>query len=190
MITWYKTAMLGSQEGALWDKTSKELTSFKVVISYVCRAVIKRRGGGIFPGCYERGPRLLSQENRRKIGPKEIPSCYIPCLLVAFTQQLEILVKSLVCLLPIYACLRLFIVYADIPFGSRFGQVVSKIRCQQMSSRNRVYHSYKSVSFTEKRRENLKVVSRVDLKKRNTTGKTENPYQTFLCSWKFSTEIF
>ena len=32
----------------------------KVVISHVCRAVIKRRGSGIFPGCYERGPRLLS----------------------------------------------------------------------------------------------------------------------------------
>ena len=49
MITWYKTAMLGSWEGALWDKTSKELTSFKVVISYVCRAVIKRRGVGFSP---------------------------------------------------------------------------------------------------------------------------------------------
>ena len=42
--------MLGSQGGALWDKTNKELTSFKVVINYVCRAVIKRRGPGIFPG--------------------------------------------------------------------------------------------------------------------------------------------
>ena len=29
------------------------------------------------------------------------------------------------------------------------------------------------------------MVSRVDLKTRNTTGKTENPFQTFHCSWKF-----
>ena len=100
LFTWYKTAMLGSQGGALWDKTNKELTSYKVVISYICRPVIKRRGPGIFPGRYERGPRLLSQENRRKIGPKEIFSCNIPCLFVAFTQQLEILVTCLVCLLP------------------------------------------------------------------------------------------
>ena len=58
-------------------RQAKKLTLFKVVISYVCRAII-----------------------RRKIRPKEIPSCYIPCLLVAFTQQLEILETSLVCLLP------------------------------------------------------------------------------------------
>ena len=31
----------------------------------------------------------------RKIEPKEIPSCFIPCLLVVFTRQLEILVASL-----------------------------------------------------------------------------------------------
>ena len=31
----------------------------------------------------------------RKIEPKEIPSCFIPRLLVVFTQQLEILVTSL-----------------------------------------------------------------------------------------------
>ena len=51
---------------------------------------------GISSGCYERGPWLLSQENRRKIEPKEIPSCLIPLLLVVFTWQLEILVKSLI----------------------------------------------------------------------------------------------
>ena len=51
---------------------------------------------GISPGYYERGPWLLSQESRRKIEPKEIPSCLIPLLLVVFTWQLEILVKSLI----------------------------------------------------------------------------------------------
>ena len=35
------------------------------------------------------------QENRRKIEPKEIPSCLIPCQLAVFTQQLEILVRAL-----------------------------------------------------------------------------------------------
>ena len=71
-----------------------------VKLKYTCntsrsRAVIKRRGPGISPGYYERFPQLLSEENRRKIEPREIPSCLIPRLLVVFTQQLEILVTTL-----------------------------------------------------------------------------------------------
>ena len=58
------------------------------------RAVIKRQGPGISNGYYERGPQLLSSENRRKIEPKEIPNCLIPRLLVVFTWQLEILVTT------------------------------------------------------------------------------------------------
>ena len=60
------------------------------------RVVIKRQGPGISLGYYESGPWLLSQESRRKIQPKEIPSCLIPHLFVVFTRQLEILVTSLV----------------------------------------------------------------------------------------------
>ena len=56
----------------------------------------QRQGPGISLGYYESGPRLLSQESRRKIQPKEIPSCLIPHLFVVFTRQLEILVTSLV----------------------------------------------------------------------------------------------
>ena len=44
-------------------------------------------GGGegrYFPGYFERGPRLLSLENRGKIEPKEIPRSFIPRLLVCF----------------------------------------------------------------------------------------------------------
>ena len=59
------------------------------------RAVIKRWGPGISPGYSEHGPQLLSKENRRKIEPKEIPSCLIPRPLVVFTRQLEILVTAL-----------------------------------------------------------------------------------------------
>ena len=44
-------------------------------------------------------PRLLLLENGRKIEPKEIPSCFIPRLLVAFTLQLEILVTVLTAVL-------------------------------------------------------------------------------------------
>ena len=67
------------------------------------RAVIKRRGPGISPGYYEYNPRLLSKENTRKIEPKEIPSCLIPCLLVLFTLQLEVLVTTLqACILCLY----------------------------------------------------------------------------------------
>ena len=50
---------------------------------------------GFAPSHYERGPWLLSWENRRKIEPKEILSCLIPRLLVVFTRQLEILVTAL-----------------------------------------------------------------------------------------------
>ena len=56
------------------------------------RAVIKSRGPGIFPGYYERGPRLLSFENRRKIEPKEILGVWFPLVL---TRHLEILVTTL-----------------------------------------------------------------------------------------------
>ena len=59
------------------------------------RAVIKRRGPGISPGYYERGPRLLSWENRRKIEPNAIPSWLISRLLVVSTRQLEILATTL-----------------------------------------------------------------------------------------------
>ena len=59
------------------------------------RAVIKRQGLGISTSYYERGPQVLSKENRRKrIEPKETPSCLILYLLVVFTQQLEILVTA------------------------------------------------------------------------------------------------
>ena len=58
-------------------------------------AVIKSQGLGIFPGYYEHGPQLLAKENRRKTEPKEISCCLIPCLLVVFILQLEILVTSL-----------------------------------------------------------------------------------------------
>ena len=49
--------------------------------------VIKRRGQGIPPGYYECGPSYY-RKIERKIEPREIPHCFIPCLLVAFTRQL------------------------------------------------------------------------------------------------------
>ena len=68
---------------------------------HINRAVIKSRGPGIFPGYYECGPQQLSFENRRKIKPKEIPTCLIPHLLDVFTRQLEILVTTLVLTLKV-----------------------------------------------------------------------------------------
>ena len=47
------------------------------------------RGGG------RRFPPATFIGIRRKIEPKEIPSCLIPRLLVVFTRQLEILVTAL-----------------------------------------------------------------------------------------------
>ena len=57
--------------------------------------IIKRWGPGISSVYHERGPWLLSKESRRKLEPKEIPSCLISHLLVVFTRQLEILVTTL-----------------------------------------------------------------------------------------------
>ena len=59
------------------------------------RQGFKEPGATDSPSCYEHGPRLVAQENRRKTEPKEIPSCLIPCLLVVFTWKLESLVTSL-----------------------------------------------------------------------------------------------
>ena len=57
-------------------------------------AVIKRRGPGISPG-YTAVYLVLSKElHGRNIEPKEIHSCLIPCLLVVFIRQLEILVTN------------------------------------------------------------------------------------------------
>ena len=58
-------------------------------------AFVKRPRLGINPGCYDRGPQLLSRENRRKIEPKETPCCLISRLLVFTARQLEILVTTL-----------------------------------------------------------------------------------------------
>ena len=57
--------------------------------SVLCKAVIKRRGPGIFPGYYECGPWLVSLGNRRNIEPKEIPSCLIPAYLLYLPCNLK-----------------------------------------------------------------------------------------------------
>ena len=65
------------------------------IYRYFVRAVIKSWRPEISRGYYECDPLLLSLENRRKKGPKEILSCLVPSLLVIFTRQLEILVTTL-----------------------------------------------------------------------------------------------
>ena len=75
-------------------------TSFEILIGDIhtplkSRVVIKRRVLGISSGYCEHLPRLLSEENKRKIEPKEIPSCLILVPLVVFTRQLAILVTTL-----------------------------------------------------------------------------------------------
>ena len=44
----------------------------EISTTYRFRPVIHRQGPGFFPGYYERSPRLLSYENKRKIEAKEI----------------------------------------------------------------------------------------------------------------------
>ena len=90
------------QETGPWRESDRFFLDLPVVIylfiSHWSRAVFKSWGPGISPGYYECGPWLLSLENRRKIEPKEILSCLIPHLLVVFTQQLEILMTTLLIL--------------------------------------------------------------------------------------------
>ena len=85
-----------------------------VSLAAVFSIVTQRSGGALRDdtknGCegdyYEHGPPVLSQENRRKIEPTATPSCLIPRLLVVFTQQLEILVTTLVSCHPLFKKIR------------------------------------------------------------------------------------
>lgn len=42
----------------------------------------------------EHDPRFFSKETKRIIESKELPSCQIPCLQIAYTQLVEILVTA------------------------------------------------------------------------------------------------
>ena len=68
---------------------------FNRPFAFVDHVINFQQGPGISPSYYECAPRLLSSENRRKIEPKEIPSCLIPRLLVGFTRQLEIILVTI-----------------------------------------------------------------------------------------------
>ena len=72
---------------SLWKEGLPNYVQFlrKTIVKQGCN---EEAGTGDFPW-------ILSQENRRKIETKEIPSCLISPLLVVFTRQLEILVTTL-----------------------------------------------------------------------------------------------
>ena len=63
-------------------------------LNVIGRAVITGWGPGISSGFHAYKPRYFHRKTEDKY-KKEIPSCLIPHLLVVFTQQLEILVKTL-----------------------------------------------------------------------------------------------
>ena len=64
---------------------AKSLISFQNSYSLLMlTSTIDKRGPRISPGYYDRSPRLLSNENKRKIEPKEISSCLTPCLIAVF----------------------------------------------------------------------------------------------------------
>ena len=60
------------------------------------RTVIERQGQGIFPDYYVCDPRLFLNRRNTLVALKEIASSFIPCLLVVFTRQVQILVISLI----------------------------------------------------------------------------------------------
>ena len=61
------------------------------------RAVTKSQGPGTFPNYYEHELWLLLKWNKGDIEPKELilAYCTTPLLLIAYTQQLEIIAKTL-----------------------------------------------------------------------------------------------
>ena len=105
----YKGTIINVYQNFLWihviDMTSGKYMlataspNGKVKLLFFARDVIKRWGPRISPSYYECGPWLLSKECRRKTEPKETLSCMISHQLVVFTQQLEILVTTLLCTL-------------------------------------------------------------------------------------------
>ena len=66
-------------------------TSCKVIL----QGYHQEAGAGDFPRLPWTWPPATFKENRRKIEPKEIPSCLIPHLLVIFTEQHEMFVTTL-----------------------------------------------------------------------------------------------
>ena len=105
----YKGTIINAYQNFLWihviDMTygkymlATASPNGKVKLLFFARAVIKRWGPRISPSYYECGPWLLSKEYRRKTEPKETLSCMISHQLVVFTQQLEIVVTTLLCTL-------------------------------------------------------------------------------------------
>ena len=63
---------------------------------YTCCLFYHVNKAGTSHGYDECDSWLLSQENRGKVEPKEIPCCLLPCLLVVFIWQLDILVTALI----------------------------------------------------------------------------------------------
>ena len=63
--------------------------------SYLVRAVIKRQGLGCPSATKKLAPSYLHRKIEEKMEPKEILNCMIPCRLVVFTWQLEIVVTAL-----------------------------------------------------------------------------------------------
>ena len=85
------------------------------------QAVMKSRGPGLSPDYYECSPRLLLLENRRKMEPKEIPSCLIPYILVVFTEQHRILVVYRLCEgergIKVFLRVHVTLIPASLPFA-------------------------------------------------------------------------
>lgn len=73
----------------------------------------------------EYGPSFFSKETKRIIESKELPSCLIPCLQIAYTQLIEILVT---------ACLWNTIHYYDLYWSRQFFQNKSlHVTCKRIS---------------------------------------------------------
>ena len=96
------------------------------------------------------------------------------------------------CLSSPSACLELFTIYMDKPFGWRFGHANGKqnsVVVNFVPESRRVFHCTNQFHLPKSGRESLKLVSKAALKKRNMIGKTEKPFQALRCPWTFSTEI-
>ena len=93
----YHLALNGLKDEKVFKMTYKMYLYWaQIYPTLFIRVVIKSRGAGDLPRLLWVWPRLFLWENKRKIEPKEIPSCLIARLLIVFARQLEILVTTLI----------------------------------------------------------------------------------------------
>ena len=86
-------------------------------------------GRGFSPVAMNVAPGYFHGKTEEKWDQKKSLAVIFPAYLSHLPSNLKLNLSNIPGLSSPNACLGLFTIYTDIPFGSRFGQVVSKIQC-------------------------------------------------------------